>query len=309
MTAEARIVPVILCGGAGTRLWPSSRESYPKQFLPLLGDRSTFEDTLARISDRSVFADPMIVTAEGFRFLVADQMTRSSVSGKLVLEPMRRDSGPAIAVAAELAHALDPSTVMLVLAADHVVMDHAAFVATAKAGLAAAQKGAIVTFGVVPSHPATGYGYIQPGETIADNVRAVANFIEKPDLERAEKLVADGFLWNSGNFMFRADAFLAELARFQPAMAEACRKAAEGVVPETVSNLTFLRMDAEAFASSPAKSVDYAVMELTDRAAVVNAPYDWSDLGSWDALWQIAPKTRTAMSRAATPSPLTPTIA
>ncbi|MGQ3353762.1 MAG: mannose-1-phosphate guanylyltransferase/mannose-6-phosphate isomerase [Phreatobacter sp.] len=290
MSKLKRIVPVILSGGAGTRLWPASREAYPKQFLPLLGERSTFEQTLTRVGDETIFGDPMIVTGEDFRFLVADQLTRAGKAGRIILEPMRRDSGPAIAVAAELLKRSDPDAVMLVLAADHLVTDARAFAATAQAGLAAAEAGALVTFGVRPTHAATGYGYIRPGDVMDGSVRMVAAFIEKPDQEKAETLVKQGYLWNSGNFLFKADVFLDELARFEPEIAKAAKLVADGMAVDQTGNMTFERMDRAAFAASPAKSVDYAVMERTDRAAVLQADYAWSDLGSWDALWDASAK-------------------
>ncbi|QCI63199.1 mannose-1-phosphate guanylyltransferase/mannose-6-phosphate isomerase [Phreatobacter stygius] len=290
MSDQVRIVPVILSGGAGTRLWPSSREAYPKQFLPLLGDRSTFEDTLARVADPKVFTDPVVVTGEDFRFLVADQLARAGVTGRILLEPMRRDSGPAIAVAAELIRASDPNAVMLVLAADHLVTDSAAFAATARAGLDAAQAGALVTFGIKPNQPATGYGYIRPGDMMDGRVRMVAAFVEKPDAETAEKFLADGYLWNSGNFLFRADVFLGELQRYEPEIADVAAKVAAATRVDHAGGISFERIDREIFATSPAKSVDYAVMERTDRAAVIEADYAWSDLGSWNALWEMSPK-------------------
>lgn len=290
MANPRRIVPVILSGGAGTRLWPASREGHPKQFLPLLGDRSTFEETLLRVSDASVFADPLIVTGEDFRFLVADQLARAGRAGRIVLEPLRRDSGPAIAVAAELARAADPDAVLLVLAADHLVTDAQAFASTAAAGLAAAEAGALVTFGIRPTHPATGYGYIRPGDLMDGRVRMVAAFVEKPDEATAARFLAEGYMWNSGNFLFRADVFLTELARFEPGIAQAAKSVAETMVVDQVGNLSFERIDRAAFAASPAKSVDYAVMERTDRAAVIEADYAWSDLGSWEALWAMSDK-------------------
>lgn len=285
-----KIVPVILSGGAGTRLWPSSRESYPKQFLPLLDGASTFAATLARVSDKAVFTEPMIVTGEDFRFLVADQLARSGARGRVVLEPTRRDSGPAIAVAAELALAIDPDAMLLVLAADHLVDDAAKFVETVVTGREAADLGAIVTFGVKPTKPATGYGYIRPGTAIDERVARVAAFIEKPDETRAGEFVAAGYLWNSGNFLFRADVFLAELAAFEPVMAEVAKSVAASMAVETLSGVAFERIDREVFERSPRKSVDYAVMEKTERSAVVVADYAWSDLGSWDALWEASPK-------------------
>lgn len=290
MSSARKIIPVILSGGAGSRLWPASRKSLPKQFMPLLGNRSTFEDTLARVADASVFTDPLIVTGEDFRFLVADQLSRAGRSGRIVLEPLPRDSGPAIAIAAELALRADPEAVLLVLAADHLVADARAFAETARAGLDAAMAGGIVTFGVRPTHPATGYGYIRPGAPMDGRVHMVETFREKPDLATAERFIADGYLWNSGNFLFRADVFLEELKRFEPAMAAAVAAAAADVVTDTAAGVSFERVDRELFARCPAKSVDYAVMEHTDRAAVIAADYAWSDLGSWASLWEIGEK-------------------
>jgi mannose-1-phosphate guanylyltransferase / mannose-6-phosphate isomerase len=288
MPAAKRVIPVILCGGAGTRLWPSSREAYPKQFLPLIDEKSTFELTIERVSDPAIFGDPVIVTAEAFRFLTADQLSRGGRKGSIILEPARRDSGPAIAIAAEAIAAIEPEALMLVLAADHLVRDVAGFVQTVVDGVPAAEAGHIVTFGITPTKPASGYGYIAPGAPLNGRVRKLDRFIEKPNRETAAALVAAGNFWNSGNFLFRADIFLAELAAFEPAMAEASRKAVTGAKRDDLGDVSFIRVDPDAFKSSPSKSVDYAVMERTARSAVVEAPYDWSDLGSWNALWEVA---------------------
>ena len=290
MSVTRKILPVILCGGAGTRLWPRSREGFPKQFLPLLGSTSTFEETLRRVGDKAIFDNPMIVTSEAFRFIVSDQMHRNGVEGRIVLEPMRRDSGPAIAAAAEMAHAVHPETVLLILAADHAVKEADLFVSTVLDGLKAAEMGAIVTFGITPTHPATGYGYINPGEALEGKVRRVAAFVEKPPVDKAMTLVEAGCLWNSGNFMFRADVFLAELARFEPAIASAVHEAVDAATIDATGHDRFERIDPSHFAASPSKSVDYAVMERTDRMAVVTATYHWSDLGSFEALWEASPK-------------------
>jgi mannose-1-phosphate guanylyltransferase / mannose-6-phosphate isomerase len=288
MNTSPKVIPVILCGGAGTRLWPSSREAYPKQFLPLIDERSTFELTLDRVSDRDVFGEPLIVTAEGFRFLTADQVSRSGRGASILLEPARRDSGPAIAIAAEFVARTTPGALMLVLAADHLVKDVAGFVSTVVDGIPAAESGMIVTFGITPSKPATGYGYIAAGKALDGKVRKLDRFIEKPDEAKARELIAAGNLWNSGNFLFRADIFLAELDAFEPAMRQACHAAMAGSIRDDLGNVSFVRVDAAAFKSSPAKSVDFAVMERTSRSAVIEAPYDWSDLGSWHALWESA---------------------
>jgi len=271
-----------MCGGAGTRLWPVSRESMPKQFVPLIGDRSTFQQTLQRIADRTLFARPIVITNTDFRFIVAEQLRELGLEADIVLEPARRDSGPAVAVAAALAAQRDPAAIVLVLAADHIVRKGEAFVAACRAAAAAAAAGRIVTFGIRPSGPATSYGYIRPGAKLGGGAAlAVEAFVEKPDAATAARYVADRYLWNSGNFMFRADVMLDEIARFEPAIAEAARAA----VAEMTRDLDFLRLAAEPFARAPRKSIDYAVMERTQLAAVVQADMGWSDVGSWDAVW------------------------
>ncbi len=199
-----RIVPLIMCGGAGTRLWPASREGRPKQFLSLFGARSTFQDTLLRVSDASLFARPIVITNMAYRFMVLEQIAEIGLEADILLEPMRRDSGPAIAAGAVFAQTRDSEAVVLAMAADHVVRDTAAFVAACRQGLVAADAGHIVTFGIRPERAATEYGYISPGKVIAGEVRAAAKFVEKPDAATAAEYVKDGYLWNSGNFMFRA---------------------------------------------------------------------------------------------------------
>jgi len=199
-----RIIPLIMCGGAGTRLWPASREVHPKQFLSLFGARSTFQDTLLRVSDADLFERPVIITNNAYRFMVLEQLAEIGLAADVLLEPMRRDSGPAIAAGAAFAEARDKDAIVLALAADHVVSDTPAFLAACREGLAAAEAGHIVTFGVQPERAATEYGYINPGEVISGKVRAVAKFVEKPDPATAATYVKAGYLWNSGNFMFRA---------------------------------------------------------------------------------------------------------
>jgi mannose-1-phosphate guanylyltransferase/mannose-6-phosphate isomerase len=279
--AMTALIPVLMCGGAGTRLWPVSRESMPKQFVPLVGERSTFQQTLQRVSD-PMFGRPIIITHTDFRFVVAEQLREIGVDADIVLEPMRRDSGPAVAVAAAVAAQRDPAATVLVLAADHVVRDPTAFLAACRGAAKAAAEGCIVTFGIKPSAPATNYGYIRPGAKLnGDATRAVEAFVEKPDAATAARYVADDYLWNSGNFMFRADVMLDEIARFEPAMAEAARAA----VADMQRDLDFVRLATEPFGRAPRKSIDYAVMERTKRAAVVQADMGWSDVGSWDAVW------------------------
>jgi mannose-1-phosphate guanylyltransferase/mannose-6-phosphate isomerase len=279
---SSQLIPVLMCGGAGTRLWPVSRESMPKQFVPLVGDRSTFQQTLMRIADGALFARPIVITSTDFRFIVAEQLREIGIAADIVLEPMRRDSGPAVAVAAVLAERRDPQAAVLVLAADHVVRRPEKFIEACRDAAAAAAKGRIVTFGIPPTSPATGYGYIRPGANLNGAATlSVEAFVEKPDAATAARYVAENYLWNSGNFVFRADVMLDEITRFEPAMAEAARAA----VAELTQDLDFLRLAPEPFARAPKKSIDYAVMERTKLAAVVQADMGWSDVGSWDAVW------------------------
>jgi mannose-1-phosphate guanylyltransferase/mannose-6-phosphate isomerase len=278
----ASLIPVLMCGGAGTRLWPVSRESMPKQFVSLVGERSTFQQTLQRVADPGLFARPIVITHTDFRFVVAEQLRELGIEADIVLEPMRRDSGPAVAVAAALASRRDPKATVLVLAADHVVRKLDKFLAACRGAAKAASEGRIVTFGITPSAPATSYGYIRPGAKLNGGAAlAVEAFVEKPDTATAKRYVAEHYLWNSGNFMFRADVMLDEIARFEPAMAEAACAA----VAEMTQDLDFLRLAPESFGRAPRKSIDYAVMERTKLAAVIQADMGWSDVGSWDAVW------------------------
>jgi mannose-1-phosphate guanylyltransferase/mannose-6-phosphate isomerase len=280
------IVPVLLAGGAGTRLWPVSRDALPKQFLPLVGNRSTYQETLLRVRD-PMFAPPIVITGPNFHFFAKRQAEDVGVEATIVIEPMRRDSGPAIAAATAVALQRDPDAVVLALAADHIILDAAEFRATCLAGREAADAGCIVTFGIKPTEPKTSYGYILPGEAIGKSgVQAVKKFVEKPDAATAAKYVHDGYLWNSGNFLFRGDVLIGELARLEPEMASAI----EAAVKNAVTDLGFLRLEAEAFGRAPQKSIDYALMEKTDRAAVVTGNFRWSDIGSWDALFDITPR-------------------
>ena len=276
------MIPVLMCGGAGTRLWPVSRESMPKQFVQLIGERSTFQQTLERIADPAMFARPIVITNEDFRFIVAEQLRELGIKADIVLEPVRRDSGPAVAVAAALASRRDPAASVIVLATDHIVRKPVEFLGACRNASDAVTSGRIVTFGIRPTAPATNYGYIRPGETLNGSpTRAVEAFVEKPDEATATRYVAEHYLWNSGNFMFRADVMLDEIAKFEPAMAEAARAA----VADMKEDLDFLRLAAEPFERAPKKSIDYAVMERTKLAAVVEADMGWSDVGSWDAVW------------------------
>jgi mannose-1-phosphate guanylyltransferase / mannose-6-phosphate isomerase len=283
---DKRIIPLIMCGGAGTRLWPASREVLPKQFLPLFGPRSTFQDTLLRVSDPALFERPIVITNTAYRFMVNEQLAQIGLEADVLLEPARRDSGPAIVAGAAFAQIRDGNAVVLALAADHVVNDTAAFVAACRDGLVAADAGRIVTFGVEPERPATEYGYIRPGETISGEVRAVAKFVEKPDPATAADYIRDGYLWNSGNFMFRAAVLLDE---YRAADAQSVATVIEAVT-KAGRDLGFVTLDPQAFAKAKPISIDYAVMEKTAHAAVVPVACGWSDVGSWRAVWELSGK-------------------
>jgi len=283
---NGRIIPLVMCGGAGTRLWPASREVHPKQFLRLFGARSTFQDTLARISDAGLFERPIVVTNAAYRFMVLEQLAEIGLGADILLEPMRRDSGPAIAAGAAFAQTRDKDAVVLALAADHVVRDIGAFVAACRQGLVAAGAGSIVTFGVRPERAATEYGYINAGEVISGAVRAVAKFVEKPDPATAADYVKTGYLWNSGNFMFRASVLLDE---YRALDGQSVRAVANSVA-KAGRDLGFITLDPGEFGSAKATSIDYAVMEKTSRAAVVPVACGWSDVGSWHAVWELSDK-------------------
>jgi mannose-1-phosphate guanylyltransferase/mannose-6-phosphate isomerase len=279
------IVPVLLAGGAGTRLWPVSRDALPKQFLPLIGERSSYQETLLRVVDPELFAPPVVVTGSDFRFFARRQAEEIGIDATVLIEPMRRDSAAAIAAAAAFARSRDPDALVLALAADHVILDLDRFKEACVAGREAAVQGHIVTFGIAPTMPKTSYGYILCGAPLGPkDVRAVSAFVEKPDAQTAARYVAEGYLWNSGNFLFRADTLLSELVRFEPEIVQA----AEDAVAAASDDIGFRRLDADAFARAPQKSIDYAVMEKTDRAAVVEGRFRWSDIGSWDAIFEIA---------------------
>jgi mannose-1-phosphate guanylyltransferase / mannose-6-phosphate isomerase len=278
------IIPILLAGGAGTRLWPVSRDALPKQFLPLIGDKSTYQETLLRVRD-AMFAPPIVITGPNFHFFARRQAEEIGVDATIVIEPMRRDSGPAIAAATMVASRRDPKAVVLALAADHIIPDVDAFRATCQAGRVAAEAGRIVTFGIKPTEPKTSYGYILPGEMIGEGVYAVKSFVEKPDAATAARYVREGYLWNSGNFLFRAAVLLSELKRLEPEMAASV----DAAVATASNDLGFVRLESGAFSRATQKSIDYAVMEKTDLAAVALGDFLWSDIGSWDALYDIAP--------------------
>ena len=283
---DQRIIPLIMCGGAGTRLWPASREVRPKQFLPLFGKRSTFQDTMLRVSDESLFERPIVITNAAYRFMVLEQLAEIGLEADILLEPVRRDSGPAIAAGAVFAEARDGDAIVLALAADHVVQNTEAFIDACRQGLVAAASDHIVTFGVQPGRAATEYGYVSPGKAIAGEVRAVERFVEKPDLATASGYVKAGYLWNSGNFMFRASVLLDEYRKVDAESVAAVSDA----VSKAGRDLGFVTLDPQAFEKALAISIDYAVMEKTARASVVPVSCGWSDVGSWHAVWELSAK-------------------
>jgi mannose-1-phosphate guanylyltransferase / mannose-6-phosphate isomerase len=282
------ITSVILCGGSGSRLWPLSREAYPKQFLNLTGSGSLLGETVARLKTLSSDNQISVVSNEEHRFLIA-QILESMPDIKrlpIILEPAGRNTAPAIALAALQAIDADPETLLLVLPADHVISDVDAFISVVEQGQQTAKAGRLVTFGIVPTTPNTGYGYIK-ANVDGQLAASVEKFVEKPDAETARQYLTEGnYFWNSGMFLFAAKSFLSELRKFRPAIFEACQRAYAG----KQQDLDFLRVDSAAFASCPAESVDYAVMENTREAVVIPLDAGWSDVGSWLTLWEIQPK-------------------
>jgi len=285
----ALIVPVILAGGQGTRLWPMSRSARPKQFLTLVGPTSLFQQTLIRVSDGARYTAPLVLTNSDYRFLVAEQAQELGIplSGVL-LEPVARNTAAAIAAAAVYAaEAFGPQAILHVLPSDHAVIADEGYWAATDEAAAAAAAGKLVTFGIQPTSPETGYGYIEGGAPISGGVREVARFVEKPSRERAEEMLRSGrYYWNSGMFMLGAGTFIGECRQLAPATIEA---ASEGV-SKAKTDLDFVRIDAESFAKAPDISVDYAIFEKTTRAAVLPVSFAWSDLGSWDAVWKVSAK-------------------
>ena len=281
------IVPAILAGGRGSRLWPLSSAERPKQFLALNSERTLLQETLLRVADPAHFAPPIIGCHERYGALAAEQARAVSDAGAtLILEPEPKNSAPAAAAAAQAALSQDPDALVLIMPADHVIRETALFRQITAGATEAAKRGRIVTFGIAPTRPETGYGYIRCGEPLGySGAFAAEAFVEKPDLATAQDYLATGaYLWNSGMFLFRARDFLEELARLQPLMHEAAVRAVENAARASENGLSTLRLDPAAFSDCPSDSIDFAVMEKTDRAVVCPAALTWSDIGSWDAL-------------------------
>lgn len=279
------MIPVILSGGSGTRLWPLSRSQYPKQFLPLVTDNTMIQETLLRLNGIQGLQPPIAVCNEDHRFMMAEQLWEIGVKpSAIILEPVGKNTAPAVALAA--LSAASPDDVLLILPADHVIENVAAFQTAALAACELAGQGYLVTFGIVPSCPETGYGYIKRGTALGGSFQ-VGAFVEKPDLVTASQYLASGdYFWNSGMFAFTAGSFLAELEKFNPLMLAACREA----LANAKVDLDFTRLDKDLFSACPADSIDYAVMEKTDKAVMLPLEAGWNDVGSWSALWDVTEK-------------------
>lgn len=290
MSTSARIVPVLLSGGTGTRLWPLSREAYPKQLLSLLGEKTLLQQTALRTGKSDRFTAPMVIANAEHRFVIGEQLREAGIDdARIVLEPVGRNTAPAIAVAALLAMEHDPEAILLATPVDHWVGDPAAFLETVERGLQAASGGKLVLFGIRPTAPTTGYGYIHTGDDIMGGagIHRVSGFVEKPDAATAAEYLASGqYLWNSGIFLLPARQLIDELQRNAPDVLDACRTA----IADATKDLDFLRLDETAFARAPSISIDYAVMEHTAESVVVKAEFEWNDSGSWSALWSVASK-------------------
>jgi len=283
------LIPIIMAGGTGSRLWPMSRELYPKQFLRLNGEQSMLQDTVSRLDDLNI-STPIVICNEQHRFLAAEQLRQiNQLSNNIILEPVGRNTAPAIALAALSATANGEDPLLLILAADHVIENVQSFHQAVIAATPLAEQGKLVTFGIVATGPETGYGYIQRGDSFSDTAFDVKRFVEKPDLDTAQEYLSSGeYYWNSGMFLFRAKRYLQELGTFRPDILKACQQAMENVKVDSVQD--FIRVDLASFSACPDESVDYAVMEKTTEAVVLPLDAGWNDVGSWSALWEVNSK-------------------
>ena len=288
--ADRLIVPVLLSGGTGSRLWPLSREAYPKQLLSLLGEKTLLQQTAMRTSNNAMFASPMVVANAEHRFAIGEQLREAGIEdAKIILEPIGRNTAPAVAVAALIAMERDPDAIILATPVDHWIGNRDAFLQAVEFGLQAAQSGKLVLFGMRPTHPATGFGYIRAGEELSKDspIHAVSGFTEKPDATTAEQYLASGnYFWNSGIFLLPAQQLIEELRAHAPDVLDAARQS----LADATNDLDFLRLDEAAFSRAPSISIDYAVMEHTKQGAVIAADFEWNDIGSWSALWSVAVK-------------------
>lgn len=285
------LIPVILCGGSGTRLWPLSRETYPKQFLRLLGRESLLQQTMQRLKGIEELGPALLVCNESSRFVAAEQLREIGIDdARILLEPVRRNTAPAIATAALHALSENEDPLLLILPSDHVIKNHDAFCTAIHFARDAASRGDLVTFGIKPEGPETGYGYIRAASSESGPSRPVLEFVEKPNRATAEQYIASGnYYWNSGMFLFRASRYIEELMRYQPEIVAACREA----VSQAKKDCDFIRLDSKAYEASPDNAVDYAVMERTDRASMIALDASWSDIGSWASVWEVADKDGT----------------
>ena len=280
------ILPVIMAGGSGTRLWPLSRQLYPKQFLNIVGKNTMLQDTVARLEGIEARA-PLVICNNEHRFLVAEQLRQAGGTSEIILEPEGRNTAPAIALAALRAIEGGNDPLLLVLAADHVIQDVKAFTESVNKAIPFAQNDKLVTFGIVANSPETGYGYIHRGGSVGESSFVVSRFVEKPDLKTAKKYVDSGeYYWNSGMFLMKASRYLEKLEKYEPEILKACRLS----IKDVKHDLDFIRIDAEEFAKCPSESIDYAVMEKTDSTVVVPLDAGWSDIGSWSAIWEVSEK-------------------
>jgi len=283
------IIPIILLGGSGTRLWPVSRKNHPKQFLNLTGDKTLLQSTLLRLITIDQLQSPIVICNERHRFTTAEQLAEIDKElGDIILEPVGKNTAPAVAIGALRALQKHDDALLLVLPSDHLIKDTTAFLnAIETASKLVQQQEKLVTFGVVPTKPETGYGYIKQGKLIEEQVYHVANFVEKPDIATAQKYIKSGtYLWNSGIFLFKASSFLNELKRLEPEMLACCKQSLE----KAQHDLDFIRLDKEIFSTCPSDSIDYAVMEKTKDVVTIPLDAGWSDVGSWDALWEVEHK-------------------